>query len=145
MFWSNALAIPKHNVCTHGSKHQIPFMRDGLQGTSYLEGLDCLGTVLLVEAGGLRDLRMADGLVDAKNWRGSGMPTGVLDAWSTEVRILPMVSNKAHPEMLIASWLLAASELCNTNLTFCQLCLLGHLCSTYVAERLGWPQWLQIL
>ena len=30
---------------------------------SYLDGLGCLGTTLLVELGGLRDLRMADGLV----------------------------------------------------------------------------------
>ena len=33
---------------------------------SYLQGLDCLGTTLLVELGGgegLRDLSMADGLV----------------------------------------------------------------------------------
>ena len=30
---------------------------------SYLEGLGCLGTTLLVELGGLRDLSMADGLV----------------------------------------------------------------------------------
>ena len=30
---------------------------------SYLEGLSCLGTTLLVELGGLRDLSMADGLV----------------------------------------------------------------------------------
>ena len=39
-------------------------MRDGLLGWgSYLEGLGCLGTTLLVEQGGLRDLSMADGLV----------------------------------------------------------------------------------
>ena len=30
---------------------------------SYLDGLGCLGTTLLVEQGGLRDLSMADGLV----------------------------------------------------------------------------------
>ena len=30
---------------------------------SYLEGLGCLGTTLLFEQGGLRDLSMADGLV----------------------------------------------------------------------------------
>ena len=30
---------------------------------SYLEGLGCLGTTLLVEHGGLGDLSMADGLV----------------------------------------------------------------------------------
>ena len=41
MFWSNALAISKHNVCTHENKHQIPVMRDDLQGRSYLEELDC--------------------------------------------------------------------------------------------------------
>ena len=30
---------------------------------SYLEGLGCLGTTLLVEQGGLKDLCMADGLL----------------------------------------------------------------------------------
>ena len=30
---------------------------------SYFEGLGCLGTTLLVEQGGMRDLSMADGLV----------------------------------------------------------------------------------
>ena len=42
----------KHNVCTHENKHQIPVMRDGLQGRSCLEGLCCLGTTLLVEQWG---------------------------------------------------------------------------------------------
>ena len=40
---------------------------------SYLKGLNCLGTVLLVELGGLSDLRMADGLmtlVDEVNLKG---------------------------------------------------------------------------
>ena len=40
------------NVCTRENKHQMPVMRDGLQGRFYLEELDCLGTVLLVNAGG---------------------------------------------------------------------------------------------
>ena len=66
-FWSNALAIPKHNVCTHENNHQISVMGDGLQGRSYLEDLDCLGTYLLEKVGGLKDLRMVDGLVDAEN------------------------------------------------------------------------------
>ena len=38
-----------------------------------LKALDCLGTVLLVEPGGLSDLRMADGLmtlVDELNLKG---------------------------------------------------------------------------
>ena len=33
------------------TKRQIPVMRDGLQGRSYLEESDCLGTVLLVKVG----------------------------------------------------------------------------------------------
>ena len=32
-------------------------------GGSYLKGLGCLGTVFLVELGGLSDLRMADSLM----------------------------------------------------------------------------------
>ena len=84
------MAIPKHDVCTHEKKHQIPVMRDGLQGRSYLEELDCLGTVLLVRVGGggLRELSMidgfmADGLVEAENRKGCGMTTGILEAGST--------------------------------------------------------------
>ena len=89
-------------------------MRDGLQGKSYSEDLDCLGAVLLVEVrgpgGGLRDLRMAgglmgDGLVEAENWKVSGMTTGILEAGSTGVQTLPMASNKILPEILILSWL----------------------------------------
>ena len=49
-------------------------MRDSLLGEgSYLKGLGCLGTALLVELGGLSDLRMADGfmtLVDEMNLNG---------------------------------------------------------------------------
>ena len=44
-------------------------MRDGL----HLKGSDCLGTVLLVELGGLSDSKMADGLmtlVDDVNLKG---------------------------------------------------------------------------
>ena len=37
-------------------------MRDGLQERSYLEELDCLGTVLLVKVVGLREL-MVDGFM----------------------------------------------------------------------------------
>ena len=85
-------------------------MRDCLQGSSYLEDLDCLGTVLLVvevgRGGGLRELRMADCLVKAENWKGSGMTTGILEAGSTG----PTASNKVLPEILIPSWPLAASE-----------------------------------
>ena len=61
----------------HENKHQIP---DDLQGRSYLEDLDCLGTVLLVNVGGLR---MADGLVEAENRKGSGITTGILEANTT--------------------------------------------------------------
>ena len=53
---------------------------------------------------------MADGLVAAENWKGSGMPTGILESRSTGERTLPMASNKVLPEMLIPSWLLAVSE-----------------------------------
>ena len=103
-------------------------MRDGLQGRSYLEDFDCFGTVLLVEVGGggggrVRELRMtdglmADGLVDAENRKDSGMTTRILDAGSTGVRTLPMVSNKVLPEILIPSWLLAASETRRHRLDF---------------------------
>ena len=63
-------------------------MRNGLQGRSYLEELDCLGTVLLVKTGGLREFSMvggfvADGLVEAEKRKGSGMTTGILEAGST--------------------------------------------------------------
>ena len=64
-------------------------MRDGLQGRSYLEELDCLVTVLLVKTGGggLRELGMvdgfvADGLVGAEKRKGSSMTTGILEAGS---------------------------------------------------------------
>ena len=84
-------------------------MRDGLQGSSYLEELDCLGTVLLVNGGGgggVRELSMvdgfmADGLVEVENRKGSGMTTGILKTGSTGARTLPMASNKVLPEMLI--------------------------------------------
>ena len=63
-------------------------MRDGLQGRSYLEELDCLGTVSLVKTGGLREFSMVDGfvvdgLVEAEKRKGSGMRTGILEAGST--------------------------------------------------------------
>ena len=106
MFWSNTLAIPEHNICTHENKHQIPVMRDGLQGMSYLEELECLWTVLLVKTGGLREFSMvdgfvADGLVEAEKRKGSGMMTGILEAGSTGAQIQPMASNKEFPEILI--------------------------------------------
>ena len=63
-------------------------MRDGLQGRSYLEELDCLGTVFLVKTWGLREFSMvdgfmADGFVEAEKRKGSCMKTGVLEAGST--------------------------------------------------------------
>ena len=83
-------------------------MRDGLQGRTYLEELDCLGTVLLVKTGGLREFSMVDGfvangLVEAEIRKGSGMTTGILEAGSTEARIQPMASNQVFPEILIPS------------------------------------------
>ena len=83
-------------------------MRDGLQGRSYLEDLDCLGTVLLVRTGGLREFSMvdgfvADGLVEAEKRKSSGMMTGILKAGSTGARIQLMASNKLFPEILIPS------------------------------------------
>ena len=87
----------------------MPVMRDGLQGRSYLEELDCLGTVLLVKTGGgggVREFSMvdgfvADGLVEAEKRKGSGMTTGILEAGSTRARIQPMASEKVFPEILI--------------------------------------------
>ena len=99
-------------------------MRDGLQGKSYLEELDCLGTVLLVKAGGLAErvkygwCFMADGLVEVENRKGSGMTTGILEAGSTGAQTLPMASNKVLPELLIANWLLSVSETRRHRLDF---------------------------
>ena len=83
-------------------------MRDGLQGRSCFEELDCLGTVLLVGVGGLRELSMvdgfmADGLVEAEKRKGSGMTTEILEAGSAGAGTLPMASNKVFPEILIPS------------------------------------------
>ena len=100
---------------------------------------------MLVKVWGLRDLRMVDGSVDAGSRKGSGMLTGILEAGSTGARTRPIASNKVLLEMLIPSWLLAASETRLHKLDFCQLCIWGHLCSTSVAERLEWKQWLRIL
>ena len=95
-----------------------------LQGRSYIEYIDCLGTVLLVKVGGggLRDFRMADDLADAETQNGSGMTTGSLEAGSIGAQTLSMASNKVLPEILIPSWLFAALETRR--------------------HRLGWPQWL---
>ena len=83
-------------------------MGDGLQRRSYLEELDCLGKVLLVKTGGLREFSLvdgfvADGLVEAEKRKGLGMTTRILEAGSTGPRIQPMASNKVFPEMLIPS------------------------------------------
>ena len=99
------MAIPKRNVCTHGNKHQIPVMRDGLQGRSYLEELD-YKDIFVRKGRGLRELSMvngfmADGLVETENRKGSGMTTGILEAGSTGAQTLPMASNKVLPEILI--------------------------------------------
>ena len=77
-----------------------------------MEGLDCLGTALIVKVWGMRELRMADGLEEVENRKGSGMTTGILEGGSTGARTLPMVSNKVLPEIQIPSWLLAALETC---------------------------------
>ena len=50
-------------------------MRDSLQGRSYFEELDCLGIVLLVGVGELREFSvvdgfMADGMVEAEKGKG---------------------------------------------------------------------------
>ena len=68
--------------------------------------------------GRLRDLRMANGLVDAENQKGFDMTTGILEAGSTGTQILPMASNKVLPEMLIHSWLIATSETYRHRLDF---------------------------
>ena len=81
-------------------------MRDGLQGKSYLEELDRLGTVLLVKVGGLTESSMVNGfmaygLMEVENRKGSGRTTGILEAGSTGARKLPMASNKVLSGMLI--------------------------------------------
>ena len=53
---------------------------------------------------------MANGSAEAENPKGSGMTTGILKSASTGARTLPMASNKVLPEILISSWLLAASD-----------------------------------
>ena len=76
-------------------------MRDGLQGRSYLGGLDGLGTVWLVKVRGLCEFRMTGGFVlGAEKRKGSGLTTGILEAGSTGARKLPIASNKVLPEML---------------------------------------------
>ena len=69
---------------------------------------------------------MDDGLVEAENQKGSGMTTGISEAGNTGERTLPMASNKVLLEILILSWLLAASDTSQHRLDFCQLHLLGH-------------------
>ena len=49
-------------------------------------------------------------VVETEKRKGSGLTTGILEAGSTGARIQPMASNKVFPEILIPSWLLAASE-----------------------------------
>ena len=97
----------QNNVCTHENKHQIPVMRDGLQGRSYLEDLGCLGTTLLVVLGGLRlGFGMADGLVslvDAVNLNeDSSLLIDVLglEVGGADGRSCPMASNRLIPVML---------------------------------------------
>ena len=79
-------------------------MIDGLQGRSYLRGLDCLGTVWLVKVGGMYEFRMTGGFVlGAEKRKGSGLTTGILEAGSTGARKLPIASNNVLPEMLTPS------------------------------------------
>ena len=79
-------------------------MRDGLQGRSYVEGLDCLGTFWLVKVGGLWFFSMVGGFVlETEKEKGSDLTTAILEAGSTGARKQPMASNKVFPEMLIPS------------------------------------------
>ena len=75
---------------------------------------------------------MADGLVDAENRKGSSMTTGILEPRSTGTRTLPMASYKVLPEILIPSWLLAASETRQHRLEFLSTASFGafeqHTC-----------------
>ena len=56
--------------------------------------------------------------MEAENRKGSGMTAGIFEAGSTGARTLPMASNKVLPEILILSWLLAASETHRHRLDF---------------------------
>ena len=81
-------------------------MRDGLQGRSYLEDLDCLGTALLVVLGGLGGLDMADGLVSLVVAVNLNEDSPLLkEVFGLEVRgadgrSCPMASNRLIPVML---------------------------------------------
>ena len=60
MFWSDTLAIPKQNVCTHEIGQRIP--------VAYLEVIGCLGAALAVLLGGVMDFNTADGFGDSVNF-----------------------------------------------------------------------------
>ena len=58
MFWSDALAIPKQNVCTHEIDQRIPVMTEDVlrwpaMGGTYLEDIGCLGAALVGLLGGM--------------------------------------------------------------------------------------------
>ena len=65
MSWSNTLAIPKQNVCTHEIGQRILVMvEDTLRwptiGGTYLDVLGCLGVALGILPGGEMDFRTVD-------------------------------------------------------------------------------------
>ena len=66
MFWSDAEAIPKQNVCTHEIDQRIPVMTEDVlrwpaMGGTYLEDIGCLGAALVGLLGGVMDFNTADG------------------------------------------------------------------------------------
>ena len=63
--------------------------------------------------------------MEVENRKGSGMTTGILEAGNIGSRTLPMASNKVLPEILIPSWLLAASETRRHRLDFLSTAFFG--------------------
>ena len=129
MFWSNTLAIPKYNVCTHKSKTSDTCHERWPTGEVQFGRVTLFGGSLVSEGRGLRELKMADGLVEVENRKCSG----ILEAGSTGARTLPMASDKVLSEIPIPSWLFAALETHRHMLDFLSTASLGtfeeHTCS----------------
>ena len=113
--WSDTLAIPKQNVCTHEIDQRIPVMvEDVLQcptmGGICLEVIGSLGAALVGLLGGVMDFNTADGfgmvleteltlvLVNMKGLGGAGALREPID------------SNRSFPMMSTFNTVLAALE-----------------------------------
>ena len=121
MFWSDTLAIPKQNGCTHEIGQTIPVMVEGAlrwptMGGTCLEVLGCLGTALVDLLGGVMDFSTVDAfgiflktgltlvLVNVKGLRGALRE--------------PIDSNSSFPVMSMFSIVLAEFEALRHMLDF---------------------------